>query len=220
MGSMDAQDANTPPTGLLEAAAGEDSLSRARRGDLAAFGELLDEHEARVFSVALRFTGRRADAEELTQDVFVELHGALGRISDRVHLRRWLLRTVTHRCLNRLRDDKRRPTLVSIETLPLDAEPSSPERQSDPIAGAQLRRLLLELAPDARAVLLLRFQEDLDPSDIADVLTMSVNTVKSHPAPLAGVAACAMHWRKPWILNSNCVWRWRRAGLGRICALA
>jgi RNA polymerase sigma-70 factor, ECF subfamily len=178
---VDAQDANTPPTGRpLDPAAGEDSLSRARGGDLAAFGELLDEHEARVFSVALRFTGRRADAEELTQDVFVELHGALGRIADGVHLRRWLLRTVTHRCLNRLRNEKRRPRLVPIEALPDDAEPSAPDQQSDPLAGAQLRRLLLQLAPDARAVLLLRFQEDLDPSEIADMLAMSVNTVKSH----------------------------------------
>ncbi len=165
---------------LPEGATGEDNIERARRGDLAAFGELLREHEARVFSVALRFTGRRADAEELTQDVFVQLHGALGQIADREHLRRWLLRTVTHRCLNRLRDERRRPQLVSIDTLYPDSEPSTPERQPDPLIGARLRQLLLELAPDARAVLLLRFQEDLDPSEIATVLAMSVNTVKSH----------------------------------------
>jgi RNA polymerase sigma-70 factor (ECF subfamily) len=138
------------------------------------------EHEARVFSVALRFTGRRADAEELTQDVFVQLHGALARINDGEHLRRWLLRTVAHRCLNRLRDDGRRPRLVSIESLPAAAEPSATERDTDPLLGARLRRLLLELAPDARAVVLLRFQEDLDPTEIATVLSMSVNTVKSH----------------------------------------
>src|SRR5688572_23903940 len=93
---------------LLQHATGEDDLALARRGDLATFDRLMREHEARVFSIALRFTGRRADAEELTQDVFVQLHGTLGRISDAVHLRRWLLRTVTHRCLNRLRDERRR----------------------------------------------------------------------------------------------------------------
>lgn len=164
----------------LETAGSEELLARARRGDLAAFGELMTGHESRVFSVALRFTGRRADAEELTQDVFVQLHGALARITDEEHLRRWLLRTVAHRCLNRLRDDSRRPRLVPIESLPADAEPWAAERDADPLLGARLRRLLLELAPDARAVVVLRFQEDLDPAEIATVLAMSVNTVKSH----------------------------------------
>jgi RNA polymerase sigma-70 factor (ECF subfamily) len=164
----------------LEVATGDDLLRRARGGDLTAFGELMAEHEARVFSVALRFTGRRADAEELTQDVFVQLHGALAQLNDPAHLKRWLLRTVTHRCLNRLRDEARRPRLVPIESLPPDGEPATAERDTDPLLGARLRRLLLELAPDARAVVLLRFQEDLDPSEIATVLAMSVNTVKSH----------------------------------------
>lgn len=163
-----------------EVAGGEDSLARAQRGELAAFDQLMRGHEARVFSIALRFTGRRADAEELTQDVFIQLHGALGKIGDAAHLRRWLLRTVTHRCLNRLRDQRRRPQLVPIETLPAIAEPIAPESGSDSLASSHLRRLLLELAPEARLVLLLRFQEDLDPSDIAVALDMSVNTVKSH----------------------------------------
>ncbi len=164
----------------LQSAPGEDLLGRARRGDLTAFGELMAEHEARVFSVALRFTGRRADAEELTQDVFMQLHGVLAQLNDATHLKRWLLRTVTHRCLNRLRDDSRRPRLVPIESLPADGEPATAEREADPLLGARLRRLLLGLAPDARAVVLLRFQEDLDPAEIATTLAMSVNTVKSH----------------------------------------
>ncbi|HTQ36906.1 MAG TPA: RNA polymerase sigma factor [Steroidobacteraceae bacterium] len=164
----------------LEATSGDDGLQRARQGDLAAFDALMREHEPRVFSIALRFTGRRADAEELAQDVFVKLHASLAQIADGTHLRRWLLRTVTHRCLNRLRDERRRPRLVPIETLPADSEPAVTESGTDPLMGTRLRRLLLELSPEARAVVLLRFQEDLDPSDIATVLAMSVNTVKSH----------------------------------------
>jgi len=163
-----------------ESAVAEDALSRARKGDLAAFALTMSRHEARVFSIALRFTGRHPDAEEITQDVFVRLHAALGSIHDEVHLRRWLLRAVTHRCLNRLRDERRRPKLVPMDALHPDFEPAAPEQQSDPLLGARLRALLLELAPDARAVVLLRFQEDLDPSEIAGVLEMPINTVKSH----------------------------------------
>ncbi len=162
------------------AAGGAGILERARGGDLAAFRELLRSHRARVFSIALRFTGRRADAEELAQDVFLQLHGALDQIGSDAHLKHWLLRTVSHRCIDRLRSEQRRPRLVPIESLTEDQEAAAPEGQPDPLADAQLRRLLRELAPDARAVVLLKFQEDLDPTDIATVLAMSVNTVKSH----------------------------------------
>jgi RNA polymerase sigma-70 factor, ECF subfamily len=165
---------------MLATTTDDDVLQQARRGVPDAFAAILREHESRVYSIALRFTGRRSDAEELTQDVFLQLHGALGRMVDSTHLKRWLLRTVTHRCLNRLRDESRRPKLVPIEALESGSEPQSVDREADPLLGARLRQLLLELPADARAVLLLRFQEDLDPSGIASVLEMPVNTVKSH----------------------------------------
>jgi RNA polymerase sigma-70 factor (ECF subfamily) len=164
----------------LEPGAPQTDLDRARSGDIAAFDSLMRTQEPRVFSLAMRFTGRRADAEELTQDVFLLLHSSLGQVADEVHLRRWLLRAITHRCLNRLRDDRRRPTLVPMDTLPPGAEPAVDGPDPDPMASEKLRRLILQLAPEARAVLLLRYQEDLDPTDIAALLAMSINTVKSH----------------------------------------
>ncbi len=178
---MDTSRSAMPLNGNTPRAAPEPgSLQRAQRGELAAFEGLMREHESRVFSIALRFTGSRSDAEELTQDVFVQLHRALGRISDPGHLQRWLLRTTTNRCLNRLRDQRRRPRLVAIESNPDAAEAAAPESGSDPLASSHLRQLLLELAPEARVVVLLRFQEDLGPAQIANLLGMSVNTVKSH----------------------------------------
>jgi len=178
---VDAQDAKPAAPDLLpETTAGEDCLDRARRGDLTAFRDLMRAHQARVFSVALRFTGQRTDAEELLQDVFLQLHGALAQIASEEHLRCWLLRAISHRCIDRLRQAGRRPRLVSIATLPAASEPQSSERDADPMAAARLRRLLLDLSPDARAVVLLRFQEDLDPAEIATVLSMPVATVKSH----------------------------------------
>jgi hypothetical protein len=59
-------------------------------------------HQSRVFSVALRFTGQRLDAEELLQDVLLQRHAALSQITGEEHLTRWLLRTVTHRCIDQL----------------------------------------------------------------------------------------------------------------------
>lgn len=177
---MDAQDIKLAPADQPLEASGDDRLDRARRGDLNAFRDLMRTHQARVFSVALRFTGQRSDAEELLQDVFLQLHGALAQIASDEHLRRWLLRAIAHRCIDRLRHAGRRPRLVSIATLPPASEPQATEREADPIVGPRLRALLLELAPDARAVMVLRFQEDLDPTEIAEVLAMPVPTVKSH----------------------------------------
>jgi RNA polymerase sigma-70 factor (ECF subfamily) len=64
----------------------------------------------------------------------------------------------------------------------LDKEPQlfSAEEDSDPLLQRHLQALLAELSPPARAVLLLRYQEDLDPVEIARTLEMPLNTVKSH----------------------------------------
>lgn len=178
---MDAQHPSAASNGQLpEAPAGEDNLQRARGGDLEAFRELLRVHQARVFSIALRFTGQRADAEELLQDVFLQLHGSLAQIASSDHLKHWLLRAVTHRCIDRLRREGRRPRTVPMDGLSAASEPQAHQAETDPLANARLRELLLELAPDARAVVLLRFQEDLDLADIATVLAIPLSTVKSH----------------------------------------
>jgi RNA polymerase sigma-70 factor, ECF subfamily len=168
------------PDAPLPDAAGEDDglLAAARSGATRAFAQLIRQHQARVFTLALRFTGNRADAEELAQDTFLEMHGALAQISSPLHLRHWLLRTVSHRSLNRLRQRGRQPRLVSLDAAPEVATAAA--SAIDHLAAARLHELLLQLAPDARAVMLLRLQEDLDPTDIATVLAMPLNTVKSH----------------------------------------
>jgi RNA polymerase sigma-70 factor (ECF subfamily) len=155
-------------------------LQRARAGDRDAFQQLLLGHKAHVFTLALRLTGQRADAEDLAQDVFEQLHAALPKISSPAHLRHWLLRTVSHRAIDRLRQGARQGQAVSLEALTGSPQDQAPAAAEDPLAAAHLHRLLLRLQPDARAVLLLRYQEDLDTVEIAAVLEMPVNTVKSH----------------------------------------
>ena len=59
-------------------------------------------------------------------------------------------------------------------------EPASPPRMRDPMLDALLRRLVAELPPHPRLVVTLRFQEDLELSDIAEIVEMPLNTVKSH----------------------------------------
>src|SRR6266446_6892522 len=86
------------------------------------------------------------------------------------------LRMLGTRAIDQLRRRSR------IEMMPLDDEVPlhSTADDGDPLLQRHLQRLLLELSPPARAVLLLRYQEDLDPIDIARTLDMPINTVKSH----------------------------------------
>lgn len=151
-------------------------LARAQAGERAAFRELIRAHQDTIYTLALRLVGVREDAEELAQDVFVALHRHLGAINSAAHLRFWLRRTVCHRAIDRLRRRAARADL------PLEAasELSAADSDSDPMLQRVLVGLIGELPPMPRAVLLLRYQEDLDPAEIAEVLEVPVNTVKSH----------------------------------------
>ena len=152
------------------------ALIRAQRGELAAFRELLRAYQDGVYTVALRMLKVPEDAEELAQDVFVSAHRHLDRITSETHLRFWLRRTVCHRAIDRLR---RRPLQPPV---PLDATAEIPaaETGADPLLERCLRDLVLQLPPVPRAVVLLRYQEDLDPPEIARTLGTPLNTVKSH----------------------------------------
>jgi RNA polymerase sigma-70 factor, ECF subfamily len=158
------------------AASLETALARAQRGELTAFGELIRTYQDTVYTLALRMLKAREDAEELAQDVFVSVHRHLGEIVSEAHLLFWLRRTTCHRAIDRLR--RRWP----YPSVPLDTvtEPATAETNSDPLLERSLRDLIARLPPTPRAVVLLRYQEDLDPPDIARTLGMPLNTVKSH----------------------------------------
>jgi RNA polymerase sigma-70 factor (ECF subfamily) len=152
------------------------ALARAQRGDLAAFRELLHAYQDTVYSLALRMLKVPEDAEELAQDAFVAAHRHLGKITSEAHLLFWLRRTVCHRAIDRLRRRPLQP-FVPIDTT---AEMAAADTSADPLLERCLRDLVLRLPPVPRAVVLLRYQEDLDPTEIAQTLGTPLNTVKSH----------------------------------------
>jgi RNA polymerase sigma-70 factor (ECF subfamily) len=139
------------------------------------FAGLVHEHQSMVFSLANYLLHDRAAAEELAQDVFLLLHRHLGELQSQEHVVFWLRRVTTNRCISEMRRRQRRPE-VPIEDAP---EPQVANSAEDPFAGEQLRRMVATLPEKFRIVVVLRYQEDLDPEDIARVLEISVNTVKS-----------------------------------------
>lgn len=151
-------------------------LWRARSGDGAAFADIVRAHQGPVFSIGLRMLGTRQAAEDLAQDVFLQLYRRLDAIETMEHLGFWLRRVTANLAIDRLR------RLPYSATQPLEegAHVAADAAEEDTLMSRELARLLGELAPQARAVMLLRYQEDMDVAEVATALEMPVNTVKSH----------------------------------------
>jgi RNA polymerase sigma-70 factor, ECF subfamily len=154
----------------------DEQLTQARAGQSTALADLIRANQRTVYSLALRMLGTRDLAEDLVQDVFMQLSDNLQSIESGAHLVFWLRKVTTHKAIDRLRHRAR----IQMTSLEEHDELFSSEESRDPLLQRHLGVLLRELSPPARAVLLLRYQEDLDPTDIARTLDMPLNTVKSH----------------------------------------
>jgi RNA polymerase sigma-70 factor (ECF subfamily) len=150
-------------------------LERARSGDHDAFAALVAEHEAMVYSLAYNFFRDRGRAEELAQDVFLQLFRSLPDLETPEHVVYWLRQVTTRRCIDAVRR-------MRFRLVPLDesAGLQHEARGSDPFLRRRLRDLIAALPPKQRMIVTLRYQEDLDPSEICRIVGLPVNTVKSH----------------------------------------
>jgi RNA polymerase sigma-70 factor, ECF subfamily len=154
----------------------DETLALARGGDPGAFAAVVGRHQAMVFSLALHALRSPAAAEDLAQDVFLELYRRLARIESDAHVVCWLRRVTSHRCIDELRRLRHRMELAVDAVPDRGAAPAARE----PFLEARLQELVARLPPRARMVVVLRYQEELEPSEIGDALNMPVNTVKSH----------------------------------------
>jgi RNA polymerase sigma-70 factor (ECF subfamily) len=165
-----------------------DLVSRAQAGRLDAFEELVRRHRLATYRVALRMLGNESDAEDATQDAFVQAWRNLGGFRSDAAFSTWMYRVVTNRCLNMLRARRR------TEPLPDDRE--APASRPDRIAEARwqvedLKLAILRLTPEQRAPLVLRELQGCSYEEIADTLDLSISAVKSrlHRARLELLAA-------------------------------
>jgi RNA polymerase sigma-70 factor (ECF subfamily) len=159
----------------LSVAEAETPLERARNGDHDAFAELVARHDGMVFSIALHFFDDRTRAEEIAQDVFLQLYRSLGEIESDAHLLFWLRQVTSRRCIDGVR--RARMRLVSFEDV---GEVAAKTHAADPLLDRRLQTLIAGLPEHQRMIVTLRYQEDLDPSEICGIVGMPVNTVKSH----------------------------------------
>jgi RNA polymerase sigma-70 factor, ECF subfamily len=141
------------------------------------FADLVRRHQSMVFSIAVHFLADRQAAEELAQDVFLQLHASLSTLKSEDHVKFWLRKVTAHRCI----DHKRRRKLpqVSLDDVP-EMPASGSAKPADPFMERRLRQFVASLPEKPRLIVILKYQEDLTAADIAETLAMPVATVKSH----------------------------------------
>jgi len=168
-------------------------VARLVARDEAAFNELVVTYERRVFALVYRMLGRRDEAEDLAQEVFVQVFKAVHTFRGDAKLSTWIYRIAVNLCKNRAKylarrhaNDQEDVTALA-DRAPLSAAKGVSvgdiSRPDELVEGMQLERLVKqaigELDPDFREVLILRDVEDLSYDEIASVTSLAVGTVKS-----------------------------------------
>jgi RNA polymerase sigma-70 factor (ECF subfamily) len=151
-------------------------------GDARAFEALYRRHAAGIHGFALRLTGRRSEAEELTQEVFVRAWESRSRFEGPEHLANWLRRVTVNEWINRLRRHDPAP-FAEREEDGTTIEPAGPPTAA-PAVRLDLERAIAALPPRLRAVLLLFDLYGLRHEEIADQLeiTPGASKVQLHRA--------------------------------------
>lgn len=138
------------------------------------FVDLLREHHAMIYSLACHALRDRAAAEDLTQEVFLALHEHIDTLESAAHAKAWLVRVAARRCIDEIRKRRYRagPSLEVVEA-------ASAPQQDELVLREQVRAMVARLPAQARTLLILRYQEGLAPAEIASLLELPVETVKS-----------------------------------------
>ncbi len=165
-----------------------DLIRQCQKGDVQAFRQLVERYEDRIYGLACSILGDSEVAKDAAQEAFIRVYRALGNFEGRSSFYTYLYRITTNVCLTFAQREQRRPDRVSIEgmqeasDMTLDRFLGTDEPQND-IERIGLReeiqKVLDYLSPEHRAVVVLKDIEGFSQEEIADVLDVSVGTVKS-----------------------------------------
>ncbi|HEX6088404.1 MAG TPA: sigma-70 family RNA polymerase sigma factor [Thermoanaerobaculia bacterium] len=165
----------------------QDLIERTLAGDGHAFGMIVERFQRKIFRTARAIVRDESEADNITQDTFVQAYTHLAKFEGRAELETWLTRIA----INKSRDSLRRRRFISLFTLneegesepiiePLDERPD-PERQ---MMGSELRNAIVKaergLSSQQKTIFRLRHYENLSLEEIADHLGLRAGTVRAH----------------------------------------
>jgi len=155
----------------------------ARNGEMQAFRELVERHQAFVYRVAFRFIGTTGEAEDITQESFIRLWKNLNRYKPEIKLTTWLYKIVANLCLDFLKSQHNRTAKHTSHTEHI-RNIASETTADQPLINEELRvaldKLTAQLSPKQKAVFVLRDIEEVTTEEITDILAMDAGQVKSN----------------------------------------
>jgi RNA polymerase sigma-70 factor (ECF subfamily) len=167
--------------GLTEA----EAIERAKAGDAEAFEALYGFHKRRVYSLCLRMTGNTAQAEDFTQDAFMQLYRKIGTFRGESAFSTWLHRMAVNVVLMQLR--KKGLPEISLDEMLEPVREDGPKRdigaRDNVLAGSvdrvNLERAIADLPPGYRIVFMLHDVEGYEHNEIAEMMGCSIGNSKS-----------------------------------------
>ena len=163
-------------------------IDRLSKGDTAAFRELVEEYKKKMYYLALDMVGNPADAEDISQEVFLKAFRGFKTFKRDAKLSSWLYRIAYNTSVDHLRRRSLTPEAVEDSVLDVSSagfseSPASPDparAAENRLLGARIERALQKVSPRERTVFLLRHYNDLMLDEIAETMQISVGSVKSY----------------------------------------
>lgn len=157
-------------------------ITRVLNGDTAVYSDLVKRHQRFVFTLALRFTKNREDAEEVAQDCFVKAYRALGTFKQTSKFSTWLYSITYTSAMTALRKKKLITQSLDDDEHTMQLPDPGTERQSDSVekksAHVYLNRAIDSLSADDAAIITLFYKGEQSLEEIGTALYMETNTVK------------------------------------------
>jgi len=177
------RNADSPPTANSTSPEEAIWLAQAKRGDSAAFTQIVEAYQRPIFNLCYRMLDDPAEAEDAAQEVFIRAFLKLQSYDETRKFSSWLFSIASHYCIDRLR--QRRLQWLSWDDLPSwrwlqgDDKSQPEEALVEDETTQELHAILNTLPPDYRAAVVLKYWHDLPYEEIADALETTVSAVKS-----------------------------------------
>lgn len=159
------------------------TIRRAKSGDVAAFTELIEAHQQRLYRFLLRICGRPELAEDIVQDAFVRVLGNIERFDERYRFSTWLFTIGRRLLINSLQKNRPRSEsewIESCEAGAFDGAGEGSSREQRLATAEMLDEALDVLTPQQREVVVLYHHKDHTVHEISSLIGIPAGTVKSH----------------------------------------